>query len=338
MCGGVCFLRLLALLGISVVSVKSSAAARFAKKYGYLEYMVERYLQLFGGNTEAFLMGNDAPLPKTLRVNTLVSSPRELASRLNQKGVELEAVEGLPYAFRILHSPIPMGATTEYLQGGYMLQSPASMWAVEALCPSADSVVIDMCAAPGGKTTLIAQLMKNEGALLATDIDRHRTRSLRSNLSRMQVENSLVMRTDATQLPDLALQADTVLLDAPCTGEGLIPLDPSRKRSRTAADIAQLAQLQKRLLLAGIALLKERGVLVYATCSFAPEENEEIIDFALQQSPIRIIKTGLPVGAPGFTSPFNKELDPSLRLAKRFYPHQHQMEGFFICKLEKLAA
>ena len=323
---------------VDVVSVKSSAAARLAKKYGYLDYMVERYVHLFGADTEAFLIGNDAPLPKTLRVNTLVTSPKELVSRLNRKGVELEQVEGLPYAFRILHSPIPMGATTEYLQGEYMLQSPASMWAVEALHPSADSVVIDMCAAPGGKTTLIAQLMNNEGALLATDIDRHRTRSLRSNLSRMQVENTLVMRTDATRLPDLGLQADSVLLDAPCTGEGLIPVDPSRKRSRTAADLAKLAQLQKRLLLAGIALLKEGGVLVYATCSFAPEENEEIIDFVLQQSPTRIIETGLPVGAPGFSSPFNKDLDPSLRLAKRFYPYQHQMEGFFICKLEKLAA
>ncbi|MDO8056433.1 MAG: RsmB/NOP family class I SAM-dependent RNA methyltransferase [Candidatus Hermodarchaeota archaeon] len=318
--------------------MKTSASAHLAKKYGYLEYMVERYLQLFGADTEAFLIGNDTPLPKTLRVNTLVTSPKELVSRLNQKGVELEPVEGLPYAFRILQSPIPMGATTEYLQGWYLLQSPASMWAVEGLGPSADSVVIDMCAAPGGKTTLIAQLMNNKNVLLATDINRHRTRSLRSNLSRMQVENTLVMRTDATQLPDLGLQANTVLLDAPCTGEGLIPLDPSRKRSRTADDLAKLAQLQKQLLLAGIALLKEKGVLVYATCSFAPEENEEIIDFALQQSPIRIIDTGLPVGTPGFTSPFNKELDPSLRLAKRFYPYQHQMEGFFICKLEKLAA
>lgn len=320
-----------------MVTVKPSAAARLAQKYGYLEYMVERYLQLFGAETEAFLIGNDEPLPKTLRVNTLVTSPQKLASRLRQKGVDLKPVDGLPYAFRIQQSQIPIGATTEYLQGQYMLQSPASMWAVETLSPKADSVVVDMCAAPGGKTTLIAQLMQNKGAILATDINRHRTRSLRSNLSRMQITNSLVMRTDATQLPNLDIEADAVLLDAPCTGEGLIPLDPSRKRSRTADDLAELASLQKKLLLAGIALLKEKGVLVYATCSFAPEENEEIIDYALQRSSIRIIETGLPVGEPGFTHPFNTELDSSLRFARRFYPNLHQMEGFFICKLEKLA-
>jgi ribosomal RNA methyltransferase Nop2 len=115
-------------------------------------------------------------------------------------------------------------------------------------------------------------------------------------------------------------------------------VDPSRKQSRVADDLATLAQVQKQLLLAGISRLRKKGVLVYATCSFAPEENEEIIDFALQQCPIRIIETGLPIGAPGFTNPFNNELDQSLRLARRFYPHQHQMEGFFICKLEKLAA
>jgi ribosomal RNA methyltransferase Nop2 len=338
MCEAVCFLRLLALLEFVVVTVKPSVAAQLAKKYGYLEYMVERYLQLFGSDTEAFLIGNDSPLPKSLRVNTLVTSPKELASRLSQKGVGLEPLDGLPYAFQILHSPIPMGATPEYLQGQYMLQSPASMWAVEALSPQKDWIVVDMCAAPGGKTTLLAQLMNNESAILATDINRHRARSLRSNLSRMQVENTLVMRTDATHLPDLGVQANAVLLDAPCTGEGLIPLDPSRKRSRTADDIAELAHLQKRLLLAGIRLLRKKGVLVYATCSLAPEENEEIIDYALQHTPIRLIETGLPLGAPGFTSPFNKKLDSSLRLARRFYPHQHQMEGFFICKLEKLAA
>ena len=143
---------------------------------------------------------------------------------------------------------------------------------------------------------------------------------------------------DATQLPDLGIQADAVLLDAPGTGEGLIPVDPTRKHSRTADDLAKLAKVQKQFLVAGISLIREKGVLVYATCSFAPEENEEVIDYAIRQRPIRIIATGLPVGAPGFPKPFDQELHPSLRLARRFYPYQHQMEGFFICKIEKLAA
>jgi ribosomal RNA methyltransferase Nop2 len=299
--------------------------------------MVERYLALFGDETERFLQGNDRVFPKTIRVNSLATSIRDEKQRLESKGFELEPIDGLAYAFQVLESPLSVGATTEYLLGHYMLQSPASMWAVEPLEPHGDQLVVDMCAAPGGKTTLIAQLMYNQGALVATDISRNRMRSLRSNLSRMRVENSFVMRMDAAQLPELGIEADAVLLDAPCTGEGLIPLDPARKQSRTPKDYGTLAQVQRKLIVAGAQLLREGGVLVYSTCSFAPEENEEIIDFALQQCPIQIVPTDLPLGDPGLTRFLDREVDASLRLARRFYPYKHGMEGFFICKMEKHA-
>lgn len=308
-----------------------------AERFGYRQYMVERYQTLFGEETKAFLEGNDLPLSKVIRINELVISLKEAVETLGDKGVHLEQIKGLPYAFRVLDSPFPIGATTEYLLGHYMLQSPASMWAVEALNPRDRGFVIDMCAAPGGKATLIAQLMENQGSLLATDISRSRIRSLRSNLSRMQVVNSFVMRMDATQLPRLNLQADAILLDAPCTGEGLIPIDPARKQSRSMKDIMTMATVQRRLILAASRLLRERGVLVYSTCSFAPEENEEIIDYALNECPLRIIETELPIGDPGFPSPFDRQLDNSLTLARRFYPYKHQMEGFFICKMIKTA-
>ncbi len=313
-------------------------AEQLAKQYGYRQYMIERYLELFGSETVQFLKGNELAIPSTIRMNTLAASPTEVATRLQTKGVQLEPVDGLPYAYRVRQSTVSLGATTEYLLGYYLLQSAASMWAVEALNPQADQVVVDMCAAPGGKTTLIAQFMENKGAILATDISRDRIRSLRSNLSRMRVENSLAIRMDATQLPEFGIQADAVLLDAPCTGEGLIPVDPTRKQSRITKDITILANVQKRLILAANQLLRENGVLVYATCSFAPEENEKIIDYALQRCPIQIVDAGLPLGEPGFTAPFNQELDESLHLARRFYPYKHQLEGFFICKMIKVAA
>ncbi|MFX1319752.1 MAG: NOL1/NOP2/sun family putative RNA methylase [Promethearchaeota archaeon] len=320
------------------MSVISSNTHRLAKKYGYKEFMVERYLALFGEETDQFLQGNDQEFPKTIRVNTLAVPILEEKQRLETKGFELAPIDGLAYAFQVLQSPLAVGATTEYLLGHYMLQSPASMWAVEVLRPRDDQQVVDMCAAPGGKTTLIAQLMENQGVLVATDINRNRIRSLRSNLSRMRVENSLVMRMDAAELPDVGVQADAVLLDAPCTGEGLIPLDPSRKQSRTADDYATLVQVQRKLIVAAAKLLRRGGVLVYSTCSFAPEENEEIIDFALQRCPLRVISTNLPFGDSGLTTFFGREVDASLRLARRFYPYKHGMEGFFICKMEKQAA
>ncbi len=320
-----------------MVTVKNREAEPLAQKYGYREFMVERYLALFGADTEQFLKGNDVAIPKTIRVNTLAASPQDVASRLQAKGMKLKAVSGLPYAFHVLESPVPVGATTEYLLGYYMLQSPASMWAIEVLNPQPGQLVIDMCAAPGGKTTLIAQLMKNQGALLATDISRDRIRSLRSNLSRLRVENTLAIRMDAARLSGIGIQADAILLDAPCTGEGLIPVDPSRKQSRSAEDFTILAKVQKKLILAASQLLRVGGVLVYSTCSFAPEENEEIIDFALRQCPVRIVDTELPAGDPGFTEVFGRQFDNSLYRARRFYPYKHQMEGFFICKMVKFA-
>lgn len=315
--------------------VKPQTVAQLAQKYGYQEYMVDRYLELFGEATEEFLQGNDVPLPKTIRINTLATAISEGVSRLQAKGIGLEAVAGLPYAYSVSHSPLPLGATTEYLLGYYMLQSVASMWAVEVLKPRAGQLVVDMCAAPGGKATAIAQLMENQGALIATDISRERTRSLRSNLSRMRVDNTITLRMDAAQLPDLGVHADAVLLDAPCTGEGLIPVDPSRKQSRSAADIQTMTQVQRKLILAASELVHKGGVVVYSTCSLAPEENEEIINYALQRCSLRIVDTNLPLGEPGFTAPFNRELDKSLRLARRFYPYKHRMEGFFICKMIK---
>ncbi len=318
--------------------VTTREAERLAAEYGYKTFMVERYLALFGDEIERFLLGNDKVFPKTIRVNTLATSIDEELDRLKVKGFELQPVADLPYAFRVLQSPLTVGATTEYLLGHYMLQSPASMWAVETMTPKDDQLVVDMCAAPGGKTTLIAQLMGNQGVLVATDINRNRIRSLRSNLSRMRVENSFVMRMDAARLPELGIQADVVLLDAPCTGEGLIPVDPSRKTSRTPEDIVTLSQVQRKLVLAGSQLLREGGTLVYSTCSFAPEENEEIINYALQQCPLRIVETKLPLGDPGLTTFFGRDVDDSMRLARRFYPYKHEMEGFFICKMVKQAA
>ncbi len=321
----------------SVVRLTTGKAEQLAKTYGYKVFMVERYLALFGDKTEEFLQGNEMAFPKTIRVNTLATTVQEEALRLQAKGFELDPVPGFNYAFHVLQSPLTVGATAEYLLGHYMLQSPASMWAVETMKPTGNQLVVDMCAAPGGKTTLIAQLMENRGVVVATDINRNRTRSLRSNLSRMRIENALVMRMDAARLPEFAIQADSVLLDAPCTGEGLIPLDPSRKQSRNPEDINTMTQVQQKLILAGSELLREEGILVYSTCSLAPEENEEIINFALQHCPLRIVETELPLGDPGFVSFFDRDVNESLRLARRFYPYKHAMEGFFICKMIKQA-
>jgi 16S rRNA C967 or C1407 C5-methylase (RsmB/RsmF family) len=140
---------------------------------------------------------------------------------------------------------------------------------------------------------------------------------------------------DGRQISDLDIQADKVLLDAPCTGEGLIPRDPTRKTSRELKDILYVAELQKNLIDAALTCLKPGGSLVYSTCAIAPEENEFVVDHALKNKDIHVKKIDFSGGSPAFTKIFEKSLPSPIKEARRFYPHKDGTEGFFVCKITK---
>jgi NOL1/NOP2/sun family putative RNA methylase len=308
-----------------------------AEKYGYRPYMIKRYLSLFGKEeTIKFLEANERRLIPSLRCNSLRISEEDFVNLFTRKGFVLEKISGISYGYRVFKTPFPLGATNEYLLGFYFLQSEASMIPVQVLDPKPGEIIIDLTAAPGGKTTQIAQYMCNQGVIVATDISRKRIKSLRSNISRCGVENALIIRMDGRKISDLGIQADKVLLDAPCTGEGLIPRDPTRKTSRELKDILYVSELQKELLTAAIRCLKPGGQLVYSTCAIAPEENEFVIDHALRNEDIHVKKMNFDRGSPAFIDLiFGKTLHPSIKEARRLYPHKDGTEGFFICKLQK---
>jgi NOL1/NOP2/sun family putative RNA methylase len=307
-----------------------------AKTYGYKEYMITRYLEMLGKEEIVqFIKANERGLIPTLRCNTLRIDEEDFVNLFTKKGFVLEKIPLIAHGYRVFKTPFPLGATNEYLLGFYFLQSEASMIPVQVLDPKPGELVIDLAAAPGAKTTQIAQFMKNKGAIIGIDINRKRTKSLRSNLSRCGVYNALIIRMDGRQISDLDIQADKVLLDAPCTGEGLIPRDPTRKTSRELKDILYVAELQKSLIDAALTCVKPGGCLVYSTCAIAPEENEFVVDHALKTEGIRVKKIDFSGGSPAFTKIFAKSLHPSIREARRFYPHKDGTEGFFICKIYK---
>lgn len=311
-------------------------AKELAKKYGYHTYMIERYLELFGEDeTIKLLEGNEKALNPVIRCNTLKISVESLINRLLAKGFELKKVPWVDYAFQVVKSSFSLGSTTEYLMGYYYIhKGMGSLLPVHVLDPRPGEIVIDAAAAPGGKTSQMAQLMKNKGVILAIDINRERMKALRSNLSRLGVENVIAFRMDARDLPKFGIKVDKILLDAPCTGEGLIPIDKSRKKSRLIEDIKYCSTLQMSMLSALLRCLKKNGVIVYSTCSIAPEENELVIHHVLQQFPLSVEKIDLKDGSPGFTEFFGYKVREELREARRFYPYIHGTQGFFICKLK----
>ncbi len=320
------------------LSKDNNLAEKLAEKYGYRPYMIKRYLLMFGKEeTVEFLEANEKKLTPSLRCNTLRIDEEDFVNLFAKKRFILEEISDIDYGYKVLKTPkFSLGSTTEYLLGFYFIQSEASMIPVQVLDPKPGKIILDLAAAPGAKTTQIAQFMKNKGVIVAIDLNRRRIKSLRSNLSRCGVHNTLIIRMDSRQVSDLGLQFDNVLLDAPCTGEGLIPRDPTRKTSRELKDILYIAELQKSLIDAALSCLKPGGSLVYSTCAIAPEENEFVIDHALKNEGIHVKKLDFKRGSPAFNDLiFGETVHPSIKNARRLYPHKDGTEGFFICKLQK---
>jgi len=300
--------------------------------------MIERYFQFLGEDqTKQLLEANEKPLTPSIRVNTLKIDKETLRNRLESKGIKLESINWINYGFKIRNSPINLGSTHEYLQGFYYLQSVAPMLPSLILNPKPNEVVIDMCAAPGGKATHLAQIMNNEGNLILIERNRNRIPALEINLRRLGVSNSIVINEDAVNLSKMNLKVDKILLDAPCTGEGLIRQDSSRKRSKTMKDINKLSRIQRKLLKTGLNSLNPGGQLLYSTCSIAPEENELVIDDVLKNnSNFAIVKIPGNYGVNGIIDVYNKTLREDIKNSQRLYPHLHNTIGFFISLIQKV--
>ncbi|KAL7507333.1 hypothetical protein ACHAXN_004537 [Cyclotella atomus] len=320
-------------------------AQDMAELFGYLQELVDYFLSMFGPNEcLEFLEASDKNRPLVVRVNTLKARRKDLAAALMKRGVRLDPLA--PWSkvgLKIYESSVPIGATPEYLAGHYMLQSAASMCPVMALGPQPGDRVLDMSAAPGGKTSYISQLMKNKGVVIANDLKAERQKATVANMHRLGVRNVVSCCYDGRKIgAQMRNSFDRILLDAPCSGLGVISRDPSVKVQRTIPDVRRCAHLQKELLLAAIDALNHKskkggGYMVYSTCSVAVAENEEVVNYLLSKRDVKLVETGLDFGKPGFTRFEHKRFHPSLALTRRFYPHVHNMDGFYVAKIQKLS-
>jgi len=309
--------------------------------YGYNDYLCERFTELIPlDQLVAFFEANEVHRPVTIRTNTLKCRRRELAQALINRGVNLDPVgKWSKVGLVIYDSAVPIGATPEYLAGHYMLQSASSFLPVMALAPQEGEKVLDMCAAPGGKTTYISQLMKNTGMVLANDKNKLRMKALVANSHRLGCSNVATCNYDGRSFPTIQGGFDRVICDAPCAGTGVIAKDPSAKLSKEDKDVRRIVHIQKELLLAAIdsvdAKSKTGGYIIYCTCSLLVEENEWVVDYGLKNRNVKLVETGLELGEEGFTKYRSWRFHPSMNKTKRYYPHINNMDGFFIAKFKK---
>jgi 16S rRNA (cytosine967-C5)-methyltransferase len=265
--------------------------------------------------------------PKYIRVNTLKGDD-SVINRLNRSGFQFEIVPELNHTYRVLGDLTGLTDTAPYREGVFILQDKASILVCEVTAPKPSDTVLDICAAPGAKTTHLAGIMGNHGRIISVDSDARRLASWRRLINRMGVTNAKSMLVDATSDYDLSTgKVDLVILDPPCSGTGTFNNIPSGKWRVTHRLIEEKAGIQKVLIEKAASHLKKGGFLVYSTCSVTVEENEEVIKGFLEGHPeFRLVEPKPKLGTQGLLG---------LREAQRLYPSVHMCEGFFIAKLEK---
>ncbi len=312
----------------------SKLSKELAKKYGYDEFIIRRWIAFFGEDETKKLVRAMENVPRYIRVNTLKIDEERLLRKMERRGFELRKTD-VQFCYEVVRERYSIGATPEYLMGYYYIMDKSSCIPPLALNPKEKDFVVDFAASPGGKSTMISQLMRNRGKVIAIEANRDRIQPLIDNIHRMGALNIGVLRMNAVNFYKIGMKVDQILLDAPCTGEGIIHKDPLRKRSRGKEDILFCSSLQKELLESAIKSLKPEGILVYSTCSLTPEENEIVINEMLEKYDIRLEE--IPYGEEALTKIADLKLSRELKKARRFYPHKHKCSGFFVAKIIKIS-
>jgi len=292
---------------------------------------LQRYRSIIG-EWDTFLAIAQSPLPHVVRANTLKIAPSALQQRLLASGIGVASYDWTEELFEIAEPP---GRRIEHWLGLYYAQEAVQTLPVLALDPQPGETVLDLCAAPGGKATFIAARMQNRGTLVANEPSGRRQMSLLANINRLGVLNTMVTAYQGENFP-MGTKFDRVLVDAPCSAEGTLRKEPSLQNGASMGTISRLARLQKRLIVRAFDLLAPAGLLVYSTCTFAPEENEAVLAHLLRERAANILPAELPVetcvGLTGWADePFPEEIQRCVRV----YPHHLNSGGGFLARIAR---
>ena len=302
-------------------------------------FMIDQLLQVmnidFLRSNFSFMNGIGRKIEVTVRINKLsrrdsvLDLPQRIEDSFIKNNIKYRKDIDIPELYWIpLSQKRRIIVDSSYQKGNLIFQDKASAAVVQVLSPQQEDKIIDMCAAPGVKTSLIAQYMNNKGFILAGEFLSTRTKMMRLLLNHLKILNVHIINTDSIIFP-IRFQNyfDCVLLDAPCTGSGTFLANPELKWRQNEKFLHQNVVLQKKLLESALKLLKPNGILVYSTCSFYPEEGElQILNFIDQLEPLDL---------PKWFSPSYKIENKLIKGTGRLYPSVHHTQGFFIGKFKK---
>ena len=295
---------------------------------------LERYEPLVD-DVEAFRAACDRPLPSVVRTNTLAATPARVREAFEDGDVAYEPVDWHDGLFRLPDGN--PGGNWPHVHGWTHGQEEVSVLPGVALDARPGDRIWDACAAPGSKTTQIADDMDDTGTLVANDNNLGRLSALRHNAERLGVTNAVVTNRDARNfsMNPLAFdEFDRALVDAPCSCEGTCRKNPDVLDQWTYEHVEAVAGIQKGVLTRAVQATRPGGTVVYSTCTFAPEENEAVLDHALANEDCELVAFDLPVETvPGVTEWDGETYDESVRRAHRVYPHHNDTGGFFCAKL-----
>ncbi|GIP48037.1 16S rRNA (cytosine(967)-C(5))-methyltransferase RsmB [Paenibacillus sp. DXFW5] len=308
---------------------------RIALEHSHPEWMVKLWIRQYGEEAaEAICRANNEPPSVSVRVNRARISRNEMIRLMEEQGLQAAASKISPDGI-VVHSGGNMALTSWYREGLISVQDESSMLVAEALDPRPGMTVLDCCAAPGGKTCHIAEIMEGRGRVLANDIHPHKAKLIEDQAKRLDLENIDTLSSDAMQLAERldASSFDRILLDAPCSGLGVIRRKPDLKWAKTPGDVAEIAGVQRALLDSASGLLKPGGLLVYSTCTIEPRENAEMVASFLNRHPEFELAVDEPAGWSG-----RQPLEAAagrVEAGLQILPQDAHSDGFYIARLRK---
>ncbi|AFY40069.1 sun protein [[Leptolyngbya] sp. PCC 7376] len=303
---------------------------KFALQYSFPEWLIKTWLGQFGeAETAQLCEWFNQPSTLDIRINPLKNSVEHVQVLLNNAGVKCEVIANLPNALRLTEKRGMIQDLPGYKEGWWTIQDASAQLVSHLLDPQPREVIIDACAAPGGKTTHIAELMGDEGTIWASDKYKARINKIEQNARRLNLSMIRTLIGDSREYPQFRQMADRVLLDVPCSGLGTLHKRPDIRWQQNPDKIAELTQFQLELLQAGSKWVKPSGSLVYSTCTINPAENVAIANKFLKENP------NWHIAKPDENSPAYSFASEEGWV--EVLPHKHDMDGFFMVKFQKSA-